>query len=112
MNNLIVNIIDYLSQKSFGHSLIAFLVFVIFLKVITKLIDDIFDKSFKKSKLSPDSVVCLKMVIAGFAILFPTLMVYFFLRKLIFVWVLCSIAGIIGGGLGLIPFSFVKKKRK
>jgi hypothetical protein len=107
-----MNVIEYLSQKSFGHSLLAFVIFILLLKIVTKFIENSFGKKLRQSKLSPDNVVCLEIIISGSAILIPTLLIYFISQKLIFVWLLCSIAIIIGGGLGLIPFSFVKKRRK
>lgn len=109
MQNTIENIFTYLS-KQFLMSLLIFLsIAFVIIKVYEIFLSNKLSKKFKfiinREKEIPFEIFLTGGLLLGICLLIK-------LRYPIpFIWLLCSISMFIGGALGIIPFSFIEKKK-
>lgn len=104
------NILDIFSK----HILLSLVVFVlgcfIFIKLYEKFLSIILSDKFKFLK-DRNKEVCFE--IALFGAIFLTFSLFIEAKYgAPFIWLFCSISLLFGGGLGLIPFSFIEKTKK
>jgi len=102
------NIVDILSEQLLL-SLITFLIAsFIFIKLYEKLLAKKISNKFKFLK-DRNKEVCFEISLFG-ALFFIIILLIKVKYDAPFIWLLCSIFLLFAGVLGLMPFSFIKKK--
>ena len=94
------------------HNFAAIIAWVFLGYFLAKIYDIFFHKkilSLPFLKLNEDKLTWLALLFVGIVLLILTIIVEFFYHSNL-IWYLISISAIVGGILGLLPFSFSKKK--
>ena len=109
MQNTLENLFTYLSNQLLISLLIFLGVSFIFIKLYEIFISKKITEKFKFFH-DHNKEIPLELLLAGGILLGLCLLIK--IRYAIpFIWLLCSASLLIGGALGLIPFSFIEKKK-
>lgn len=109
MQNILTPFFTYLSNQLLISLLIFLGVSFIFIKLYEIFISRKITEKFKFFQ-DRDKEIPLELLLSGGTLLVLCLLIK--IRYTIpFIWLLCSAFLLIGGALGLIPFSFVEKKK-
>lgn len=109
MQNTLENLFTYLSKQLLISLLIFLGVAFIFIKIYEIFISKRITEKFKLFQ-DCNKEIPLELLLTGGILLGLCLLIK--LRYVIpFIWLLCSASLLIGGALGLIPFSFIEKRK-
>ncbi len=108
MHSLLEKLFTFLSKQL----LISLLIFLALSFIFMKFYEKFLLKRVKFFK-SHDKEICFGILLTGLVFFIPTLLIKMSCNISVpFIWLLCSGSLVIGGGLGLIPFSFIERKNK
>lgn len=106
---MIKDVFDYLS-KGVVRPLSALVAFVyIFTGFYEKFLSKYIRNKFKFLN-DPNNNVAFGMIVTGLAIFLLALLIKIMGYRISFVWLLGGFGGMVGGALGLVPFSFIENK--
>ena len=110
MQNTLRNIFTYLSKQLLISLLIFLGVAFVFIKLYEAFLSKKINKKFRflqdREKEIPFEILLTGGLLLGICL-------WIKLKYAIpFIWFVCSISMVIGGALGLVPFSFIEKKKQ
>lgn len=109
MQAIFENIFTYLSNQLLISLLIFLGVVFIFIRLYEIFISRILTEKFKFFQ-DRNKEIPLELFLAGVILLGLCLLIKI-KYAIPFIWLLCSLSLLIGGALGIIPFSFIEKKK-